>query len=259
MIYTKEEADQKGMQYVPWREAQTGQWGLTDDLFVAQCIKRCDYRTGTMFVYPFGRPWASMRKPLVFWDYYQKGSYNYAVPQTWAEAEAAKTRTERTVQAFAAMILAGKKPDWKVLGAIYRPNQRIPEATVRRLFRREEIKTMVTEEMKNLLQSKGITKDSVLDLYMRAAKIGEDNDDAKALIQVADRLADLLDMVPVKGKKVVQLEQFGAEIFGEIGKGVQQARLAQQTITTTEPIEGDSDGSSGVQDRGMGEAERDGQ
>jgi hypothetical protein len=252
-VYTREEADAEGLKYVHWKDVEEGGWALTDDQFVAKCVKRKKHKGGTQFTFPFGRPWRSSHE-CNFWEYYTKGAFYTSSPMTWAEAEARRGRTARVVKAYASMLLGGKI-DWKALGQIYRPNQAVPEATVRRLFRREEIKSMADAEVARLLKEKGITKETVLEMYMEAKDLAKGTEDPKAIITVADRLADLLEMTPQKGKKVVQLEQFGAEILGEIDKGVNKARIAYQSTTTEEPLridDGNEGDTSGGQSEGAG-------
>ena len=42
-VYTKEQAKDKKLDYVYWRQAEVGDWGLTDDGFVAECYDRKNY------------------------------------------------------------------------------------------------------------------------------------------------------------------------------------------------------------------------
>ena len=41
-IHTRDEADELGIDYVPWEDATEGQWAFTDDGYVAECIRRWD-------------------------------------------------------------------------------------------------------------------------------------------------------------------------------------------------------------------------
>ena len=42
-VYTKDEADNKKLDYVYWRQAEIGDWAITDDNFVSECYARKDY------------------------------------------------------------------------------------------------------------------------------------------------------------------------------------------------------------------------
>jgi hypothetical protein len=71
VVYTRAEADEQGIRYKPWRKARTGEWALTDDGFVAQCLhvkvyedKRGSVRT--LHVFPFWNQWNSANAVLSY-------------------------------------------------------------------------------------------------------------------------------------------------------------------------------------------------
>ena len=43
VVLSKFNADEDGVKYVPWKSAKPGNWALTDDDFVALCVKRQSY------------------------------------------------------------------------------------------------------------------------------------------------------------------------------------------------------------------------
>lgn len=42
-IYAKDEALQKGLSFVPWKDAQVGEYAVTDDGYVGLCYGRKNY------------------------------------------------------------------------------------------------------------------------------------------------------------------------------------------------------------------------
>jgi hypothetical protein len=64
-----------------------------------------------------------------------------------------------------------KEINWDLLGRIYRPDQRIPAATFRRLLRQDRIQQMVDEETSRLLASQGL---SLLEIARRYRKLIDD-------------------------------------------------------------------------------------
>ena len=67
-IYTKSEADKESIKYVYWKEAEKGQYALTDDNYVSQVIqkKRYDGDNGVSSYYvrmPFGYAFHSPKYP----------------------------------------------------------------------------------------------------------------------------------------------------------------------------------------------------
>jgi len=83
----------------------------------------------------------------------------------------------------------------------FRPDDKIPAATVRRLFKQEEIKTMVDKKLKDILVEKGVTKDMVIDITLEGINIARTKMDANNMFKGADSLAEYLEMKP--NKKIV--------------------------------------------------------
>jgi hypothetical protein len=42
-VYTKDQADHKKLNYVYWKDAEVGEYAITDDNYVALCYARNDY------------------------------------------------------------------------------------------------------------------------------------------------------------------------------------------------------------------------
>jgi len=85
-----------------------------------------------------------------------------------------------------------------MIGKIYRPDQECPEATVRRLFKKQRIVDMVEKKLKEILIDKGITQEQVLDLQLEAIDMARVKGDVSNMLRVADNFMDLLSMKPGK-------------------------------------------------------------
>jgi hypothetical protein len=79
----------------------------------------------------------------------------------WIEAELRSSRAKRAIRAYVQMCIDGKI-DWDVLGKLYRPNQKIPVATFKRLLKLKETKAMINEEFDRQLKLNGINIEKVL-------------------------------------------------------------------------------------------------
>jgi hypothetical protein len=54
-ILKKEEADEKNLPYKYWREADEGEYGLSDDNYVAKVISKSIYKPSSVYIrYPYG-------------------------------------------------------------------------------------------------------------------------------------------------------------------------------------------------------------
>ena len=203
IVYTQKEADSKGIKYVHWKQVEQGKHGLSDDGYVGICLKRKTYtdkknRSKENVKMCYGVQWVTANSMLLYEPNKSAGIYSAVKPTGWAEKEVGKTRTKNTVNAYVHQMLGGKGVDYSVLGKIYRPDDKIPEATVRRLFKQEEIKTMVDKKLQDILVEKGVTKDMVIDITLEGIDIARTKMDANNMFKGADSLADYLEMKPTK-------------------------------------------------------------
>jgi hypothetical protein len=202
-IYTKDEANEKGFAYIEWKHADEGDYALSDDGYVGKCLSRKTYtdkkgRTKTFIKCAHGVQWVTNKGKFMYEPNKEAGVYSHVKPSSWDEKEARTTRAKNAVNAYVVDIIQGKKPDWEMIGKIYRPDQDCPQATVRRLFKKERIVDMVEKKLKEILIDKGITQEQVLDLQLEALTIARDKGDVSNFLRVADNFMDLLQMKPGK-------------------------------------------------------------
>lgn len=202
-VYTQAEADAESVEYKPWREAKPGEWALSDDGYVAEVV-RIDgpYRDGrgrdkVAVVLPYARHFSDLNhpekdKPLRFEEHRE--------PKPWLETEMATARAKQAIAVYAQLLVDYGKviPEEKMLqlGRMYRPDQVRPEATLKRLLRTQEAKTMVARELAKLLSSKGITADDVVDNYVRQMGLAEQKGQLAVAKSINDKFAEMLSMKP---------------------------------------------------------------
>lgn len=237
-IYTLEEAEKEGIEFASdWREARQDGWARTTDGYVAQCIKRRDYqsrrgeaRVVLRFsfceaVLPYTRE--------IRWEE-RRGTRNFGRKNVnWIQMEMSTKRFKRMVKAYVTMYLNGKI-DFEMLGKLYRPDQKIPEATVKMLLRREEVKLKVTEELNAVLTGAGITDDALAKLWKDAADIATKSKDTRLM------LALFAEMSEIRGwkdrKKVVERAQID---FNEITRAIEGAEEERRELTAKKETETD--------------------
>ena len=182
----------------------------------------------------YGANWISKNSKIIYKDNKEYNSYSSIKPKHWAEKELGKTRTKNLITAYVSQLISNKAIDWNTLGNIYRPDEKIPGATVRRLLKQEVVKKMVDKKLKEVLVNKGITEDFVLDTMLEAIEIAKTKLDAGNLLKAADSLQDLLEMKP--GKKVVtDTLEIGTSqsLLNEIEENETQLKIQRKT---EEPI-----------------------
>lgn len=229
---------------VPWRESKAGDWALTDDNYVAECLACRIYTANEEIIghfrrFAFAKVWMKEGDTLEFNRYlpYLEGN-KLRRKKTWQEYEAAQTRTKTLVSLYVKQLLAGKL-DYKLLGTVYRPDQKIPEATVRRVLKESKIKEMIDKELDKALSDEGITNDYIIKLAKRAVELatGDKTPRPQVLLDVAKFFRDLLN----EKNKPDQIQAFEYGITREISQDVDNAEKELSKLKAAQTAEGKQD------------------
>ena len=135
------------------------------------------------------------------------------------------------------MLLDSKAVDFDALGQIYRPDQSVPAATVRRFLKQKTAKRMVEKKVKELLSDKAINKEFALDNIIRALQMAESKGDVNNFLKANDYIMDLLEMKPNKQliTDTVQVDMT-KQIADTIAKEEKKLTL-QRKSEVNEPVE----------------------
>ena len=202
-VYTKEEFKKIGKIYKHWNECSPGDWGISDDGYVAECLQRNIYGTSIEMVFPYGRQWAKKTAKLEFEPHYYSKNYSNVSTKSYAELESTRNRADLAIDAFLAYKMAGETPDMDKIGRIYRPDQKNPEVAVRKLLRTKEVKKIMADKLKEILVDKQIDEGYVLDVMKDAIDTAKVKEDPANMIRAAKELSVFLDMQP-KNKQVTE-------------------------------------------------------
>ena len=233
-VYTQEEADERQIEYSPWRECGEGQFGLSDDGYVAECIYLRKYKEKSQVTFPYGRQWIGDSR-LCYEPHRDTGEYSQIGTRTWDEMEAKKTRTKNAVKVYAEMMLSGEPIDWALIGKVYRKNQERPDLTAKRLFKSEKIQKMLDKEIQKALVDRGIEKGDILDMILDAISIAKTNSDPSNMLRGAEQFVRILDMLPKKSMQTdtVQIDMT-SKILDQIAKEEKKSLKMSQTKELTE-------------------------
>ena len=202
-IYPLQEFNARNQTYKHWSKCDAGDWGISDDNYVAECLQRNIYSTSVEMVFPYGRQFVSKTARLEFEPRYRSKNYSNVSQKSYAELEASRDRAELAIDAFLAYKVSGKTPDMEQIGKIYRPDQKNPEISVRKLFKTKEVKKIMADKLKEILVDKGIDEGYVLDVMKDAIDTAKVKEDAANMIRAAKELSVFLDMQP-KQKQVTE-------------------------------------------------------
>lgn len=216
--YTLEEAADRDIEAVHWHDALPNRWAKTDDGYVVRCVRVIEYkekrgqkRTRRYMEFTCGAIFVGKHNKLNFMERYERNELSGLPGRSWIDKEIRRHRVFMAVQAFVSMAIRGVI-DWDKLGLIYRPDQKIPRATVRRLFKQEKVQIMVKEELRKTLAEEGLTVKWVAEKIKEAATLALQVKEPGTILKAADMTAELLEMKPGKTPTIK-----GAFLAGMIG------------------------------------------
>lgn len=202
-VFPKEEFKKLGKKYKHWNKCSPGDWGVSDDGYVAECLQRNIYGTSIEMVFPYGRQWVSKTGKLEFEPHYYSKNYSNVSTKTYAELESTRDRADLAIDAFLAYKMAGQTPDMEKIGRIYRPDQKNPGLAVKKLLKTKEVKKIMADKLKEILVEKEIDEGYVLDVMKDAVDVAKVKEDAANMIRAAKELSVFLDMQP-KNKQITE-------------------------------------------------------
>lgn len=200
-IFTEKEATEEKKTYKPWRECQPGEWGLTDDGFVAQCLKRRVYssqgKDHTNLEFSFGQvfflPGKKDKRKLLYAPRRDTEVYTGLTNKPFWELWAQKAQTKRFVDAYVTQFLAGRI-DWKQLGTIFSCDEPYPAIKAKALIKKRWVKDMIDKKVGDALTAKGVTREDVIEMLLEAKKIAATKQDAGNITRVAENFIDMFQM-----------------------------------------------------------------
>jgi len=207
MVYTEQEAQQEGIEYVPWREVEQGQWALTDDGYVAECLHCNVYtnrknRTRKMMRFVFGKV-VPGNSPLIFQSFKDKGDYNRIKPKGDLENGSLKQKYKNFAFMYAQQMVYKGYVNWKMLGKAFNPKAIDPKTNAKRLAKVPKMAKMIQDEIKKALLDNNITPDSVIKMVLEASDTAKVKKDPANMLKAADMLMDVLQMKVKKNAKAL--------------------------------------------------------
>ena len=167
----------------------------------------------------------------------------------WIENELRRARGRRVKNMYAQM-LVNKCVDVDILGLVYRPDTQIPTATVKRLIKQTRFMEAVSEEVVQILNDKGATKDWLVEFRMDIAEKARKDGRYTEALKAIDKMEDMQEMTPRVEKLVqtdsAQLEYKENKMLSEVKRTRSIERPAQKDKTKAldESCEGDNDSAS---------------
>lgn len=165
-IYSRQEADELSMAYVPWREAKCGDWCLTDDDFVMEVFWQALNKGRNMIRNVRGTFMAS------------PGLKCLNEPRDCRSTYTGKKYMDRfyfstRLKAWAVLVAHGSNPEKAYTEIFGTTSKKYVAERVKLLLAREEVIEFMKSELKPILEKLGITQEFVIKGYLDMFKESE--------------------------------------------------------------------------------------
>lgn len=227
--YTREQADEENIAYVPWRDVNSvGQWVLSDDDYVLQvtCIKpivemqkggktpRTRYRikTGLATRYLHGKAPMEIKRHMLTRNY---GIY----PEVWYENfdkryPAVRSMLTKAVMSGVLRMSKSRRYTRDEYAEMIRIAKKIFDTrhrnwyNIRTYFGREEVREQIRQDIIKIARKKGIDVEKVFSLLEEVETLARTKKDAKVLLALAKEYGAIIGVEAV-GKGQQQLPNGG--------------------------------------------------
>ena len=239
-IYRSEEAAKANIDYKYWKDADAGDYAISDDNYVAKVISRREYdgNRGSSNIYlrfPWGYTFFSPKYPSKRLNVKGRKTNTTFTGKSYIEVQSGQDKMKNLASMFAL------KPDYDLaiewaMGAVTDSERR----KWKRTMKSETFKTMVREERQKLLQDHDLTEDYTFELMKETITLAKEKKDVSNLMRAVENLQDLHGMKEKDMVKTVDKLEVGSatRLIDELREEEQNLIATRTTIEpkdTNEP------------------------
>ena len=189
-VYKELEAKKKEIKFKYWRDANEGEYGLSDDGYVAKVITKSIYKPTSVYIrYPYGYTFYNPNYSGTKFKASGRMANNTISGKTHWEVLCGQQKMNNLAMAYAQTMDYNKA----IKIALDNPS-RNQERMWKRRMKTEKFKGMVREELSKLLQEHGLTEDYTLDLFEETIRKAKDKGDVTNLMRAIENLQDMHGM-----------------------------------------------------------------
>jgi sarcosine oxidase delta subunit len=189
-IFNKKEAKDKKIEFKYWRDANEGEYGISDDDYVAKVISRSIYKPTSIYVrFPFGYAFYNPKYTSTTLKAAGRKSNNTISGKTHWEV-LSKGQTMKNL----AMVYAQTMNYDKTIDYVFNNPNQSKRQTWKHRMKKENFRNMVRDELQKLLQEHGMTEAYTLELLEETIKKAKDKGDVTNLMRAVDNLQDMHGM-----------------------------------------------------------------
>ena len=189
-ILKKEEADSENIKYRYWREAREGEYGISDDNYVAKVISKSVYNPTSVYIrYPYGYTFFNPKYDSVSLKASGRKSNTTISGKTQWEVLSNGQKMKNLAMVYAQTM----DYDKAIEHVLDNPtdNQKV---MWKRRMKKEKFKDMVRDELQALLKEHGLTEEYTLQLLSDTIDTAKAKGDVTNLMRAVDNLQDMHGM-----------------------------------------------------------------
>ncbi len=189
-VFNKKEAKEKDIDYKHWRKANEGEYGVSDDNYVAKVISRAKYKSTSIYIrFPYGYTFFNPNYSSVKLNASGRKANNTISGKTQWEV-LSNGQTMKNL----AMVYAQTMNYDKAIDHVFKNPSFNKRKTWKHRMKKEKFKNMVRDELQKLLQEHGMTEAYTLDLLEETIKKAKNKGDVTNLMRAVDNLQDMHGM-----------------------------------------------------------------
>ena len=189
-IYRQKEADNEDLEYKHWREAKEGEYGISDDEFVAKVISKSVYNPSSIYIrYPYGYTFFNPKYSSTKLKASGRKANNTISGKTQWEV-----LTNGQKMKNLAMVYAQTMDYDKTIEHVLENPSNNQKVMWKKRMKKERFKDMVRDELQALLKDHGLTEAYTLELLEETIKKAKDKGDVTNLMRAVDNLQDMHGM-----------------------------------------------------------------
>ena len=189
-IYRQKEADNENLEYKHWREAKEGEYGVSDDEFVAKVISKSVYNPSSIYIrYPYGYTFFNPKYSSTKLKASGRKANNTISGKTQWEV-----LTNGQKMKNLAMVYAQTMDYDKTIEHVLENPSNNQKVMWKKRMKKERFKDMVRDELQALLKDHGLTEAYTLELLEETIKKAKDKGDVTNLMRAVDNLQDMHGM-----------------------------------------------------------------
>ena len=228
-ILKKEEADSENIQYRHWRKAGEGEYGISDDNYVAKVISKSVYNPTSVYIrYPYGYTFFNPKYESVSLKASGRKSNTTISGKTQWEVLSNGQKMKNLAMVYAQTMDYNKAIEHVIDNPTN--NQKV---MWKRRMKKEKFKDMVRDELQKLLKEHGLTEDYTLQLLEETIRKAKDKGDVTNLMRAVDNLQDMHGMKDKHQVKTVeQIEATSnTKLIDELREEEEKLIATKTTIT----------------------------